>query len=171
MARLVVGLVRGFHGLRGAVRIEVLTDDPERFARGSVVHPEGTDATLTIADVRDNRPPGLIVRFEEVPDRDTAESLRDVYLEADVAEAALPEGAHYWHDIVGSRVLTAAGKDLGEVVDVFRVGESEVYTVRGAQGEETLVPAVSSIVTELAPAEKRIVVDAVALGLEEPPTE
>ena len=35
------GLVRGLHGLRGAVRVEVLSDDPRRFARGSVLHPEG----------------------------------------------------------------------------------------------------------------------------------
>ena len=35
--RVTVGLVRGFHGLRGAVRVEVLSDDPERFAAGSVL--------------------------------------------------------------------------------------------------------------------------------------
>ena len=35
--RLVVALVRGLHGLRGAVRVEVLTDHPEeRFAAGAV---------------------------------------------------------------------------------------------------------------------------------------
>ncbi len=37
----------------------------------------------------------------------------------------------------------------------------------GGESGELLVPAVSSVVTELAPAEKRIVVDAEALGLEE----
>jgi 16S rRNA processing protein RimM len=167
--RLVVGLVRGLHGLHGAVRIEVLTDEPGRFEPGAVLHPEGSGARLTVADVRDNRPPGLLVRFREVPDRDSAEALRDVYLEADVSEAELPEGTYYWHDIVGSRVLTQAGRTLGEVVDIFRVGEAEVYTIRGEDGGEILVPAVGSIVLELAAAEKRIVVDAVALGLEEEP--
>ena len=42
--RLAVALVRGVHGLRGAVRVEILTDRPEeRFAAGTVLHPEGTD--------------------------------------------------------------------------------------------------------------------------------
>ena len=42
--RLVVALVRGVHGLRGAVRVEILTDRPElRYAPGSVLHREGTE--------------------------------------------------------------------------------------------------------------------------------
>ena len=45
-----VALVRGVHGLRGAVRVEVLTDRPEeRFTPGTVLHREGSDAPLTIA--------------------------------------------------------------------------------------------------------------------------
>jgi ribosomal 30S subunit maturation factor RimM len=53
------------------------------------------------------------------------------------------------------------------VQDVFRVGESEVYSVRGPRGE-ILVPAVGDVVKELAPADRRIVVDADALGLSNP---
>ena len=33
--RLVVGLVRGVHGLRGVVRVEILSDDPARFEAGT----------------------------------------------------------------------------------------------------------------------------------------
>jgi 16S rRNA processing protein RimM len=164
--RLVVGLVRGLHGLRGHVRVEVLTDEPGRFEPGAVLHPEGTQDVLTVAEVRSNRPPGLLIRFLEVPDREAAESLREVYLEADVTQAELPEGAYYWHDIVGCTVVTDDGRTLGEVADVFRVGEAEVYTVRRPEGGELLVPAVESVVRELAPAERRIVVDAAALALD-----
>src|SRR4051812_3813266 len=159
--RLVVGLVRGVHGLRGAVRVEILSDTPDRFAAGSVLHREGDDRPLTIVSAhRDG--PGLLVRFREVNDRPTADTLRDTYLEGDVTE--LPTDAYYWHDIEGCTVVTDAGDDLGKVVDVFRVGESEVYVVRGARGE-TLVPAVSDVVKEINTTEKRIVVDAATLGL------
>jgi 16S rRNA processing protein RimM len=164
--RLVVGLVRGFHGLRGHVRIEVLSDDPARFDPGAVLYVEGTTDRLTVDELRSDRPPGLLVRFREVPDRAAAERLRDVYVEADASDAQLPEGSYYWHEIVGSTVVTESGRLLGEVADVFRVGESEVYTVRGQGGAEVLVPAVSSIVRELMPTERRIVVDSDALGLE-----
>ena len=161
-ARLVVGLVRGIQGLRGAVRVEILTDNPTRFDVGSTLYREGSDDQLTVISAhRDG--PGLLVRFAEVRDRKTADGLRDAYLEA-TADASLTPDAYYWHDIVGSSVTTQLGEDLGMVADVFRVGEGEVYVVRGPRGE-VLVPAVASIVTELSPLEKRIVVDADALGL------
>ena len=66
--RLVVGLVRGVHGLRGGVRVEVLSDDPLRFDPGSVLHPEGSTRTLTVA-WRQEDGPGLLLRFDEVTTR------------------------------------------------------------------------------------------------------
>lgn len=159
--RLVVGLVRGVHGLRGAVRVEILSDNPDRFAVGSVLHREGDDRPLTILSAhRDG--PGLLVRFREVSDRPTADTLRDAYLEADATD--LPSDAYYWHDIEGCTVVTDDGEELGTVADVFRVGQSEVYVVRGDSGE-TLVPAVADVVKQIDLADKRIVVDAVTLGL------
>jgi 16S rRNA processing protein RimM len=162
--RLVVGKVRGVHGLRGLVRVEVLTDNLARFDPGSTLFREGSTAPLTVASShRDG--PGLLVRFAEVADRATADSLRDAYLEAEADE--LQENEFYWHEVVGCIVVTTGGDELGTVEDVFRVGESEVYQVRGARGE-ILVPAVASVVMELRPADKRIVVDADALGLTNP---
>jgi 16S rRNA processing protein RimM len=161
--RLVVGLVRGVHGLRGAVRVEVLSDNPERFDVGSVLHREGDERPLTVVSAQRDGP-GLLIRFDEIPDRNAADQLRNVFLEADAQD--LPADSYFWHDIVGCTVLTTEGEDLGRVVDIFRVGESEVYTVRGSRGE-ILVPAVASVVVELSPAAGRIVVDPEALGLNE----
>ena len=157
-----VGLVRGVHGLRGMVRVEILTDNEDRFAVGSVLHPEGDDRRLTIASAQRDGP-GLLVKFNEIRDRNAADGLRETYLEAEIGDE-LPADTFYWHDIVGSRVLSTEGEDLGAVADIFRVGESEVYVVRGPRGE-LLVPAVQAVVREMAPAEKRIVIDAAALGL------
>jgi 16S rRNA processing protein RimM len=160
--RLVVGLVRGVHGLRGAVRVEILTDNPGRFEPGSLLFPENSERRLTVLSAhRDG--PGLLVRFAEIVDRNGAEELRDTYLEA-AQSAELPERTFYWHDIVGCTVTTRAGELLGVVDDVFRVGESEVYVVHGGRGE-LLVPAVQSVIVELAPSDKRLVVDERALGL------
>jgi 16S rRNA processing protein RimM len=165
--RLVVGLVRGVHGLNGAVRVEILSDNPDRFAVGSILHREGDDRPLTILSAhRDG--PGLLVRFREVTDRPGADGLRDAYLEADATE--LPANAYYWHDIEGCSVVTSDGEDLGTVAEVFRVGGSEVYVVRGAKGE-TLVPAVADVVKEIDVAGKRIVVDELTLGLRGEPSD
>ncbi len=166
--RLVVGLVRGIHGLRGAVRVEILTDDPERFRPGSVLHAEGDAAPLTVTWVQPDGP-GLLVRFAEVPGREAADGLRDRYLEAEVPADALPDGSFYWHEIIGTPVRTGDGRELGTVVDIFRAGGSEVFIVRGGAYGEVLIPAVGAVITELAPRAGRIIVDADALGLDEEP--
>lgn len=166
--RLVVALVRGIHGLRGAVRLEILSDDARRFAVGSVLYLEGSADPLTMAWSQPDEP-GILARFEEITSREQAELLRNRYLEAEPATADLPEGTFYWHEIMGAAVATTAGEALGTVADVFRVGESEVFIVRGGPRGELYVPAVSAVVRELAPRDGRIVVDAEALGLDDDP--
>ncbi len=165
--RVTVGLVRGLHGLRGAVRVEVLSDEPQRFAVGSVLFVEGDDRPLTVAWTGAAKP-GVLVRFEEHPSRESAEHLRDRYLEV-VPEAPLPQGTYYWHELRGLAVSTTTGTDLGTVVDVFRAGGGEVYVVRGGPLGEIMVPGVRSVVVELDPAAGRMVIDPVALDLPDKP--
>ena len=163
--RLVVGQVRGFHGLRGAVRVESLTDRAEdRFAVGSVLYREGGEAKLTIVEaVTDGL--GWRLRFAEVPDRTAAESLREVYLETMVAPGEeLPRGEYYWHQIIGSEVSDVDGTALGKVVDMYRAGGAEVIVVRG-QGRDLDIPLVRAVVRIFAPNRGEIVVDGDALGL------
>jgi 16S rRNA processing protein RimM len=163
--RLVVGQVRGFHGLRGAVRVESLTDRADdRFAVGQSLYVEGGDAPLTIVEA-DPDAQGWRVRFAEVPDRTAAETLRDVYLEAVVAPGEqLPRGEFYWHQVIGAAVSDTDGTVLGQVVDIYRAGGAEVVVVRGPGGEMD-VPLVRAVVRIFAPARGEIVVDGEALGL------
>jgi len=165
--RLVVGLVRGVHGLAGALRVEVLSDEPERFAPGSVLHREGDDAPFTVA-WRQADGPGLLVRFREITSREGAEALRGAYLVAEAPATMLPEGAVWWHEVIGARVMTTAGEELGAVIDLFRSGGGEVLVVEGGVRGEVLVPLVSGIVVEFAPGQGRVLVDGDALGLEAP---
>ena len=171
LTRLVVGRVRGLHGLKGAVRVEVLTDRPEvRFATGRVLHVEGDARPLTVIDaqpVEDG--PGWRIRFREVPDRQSSERLREVYLEVEVDRSSdLDEGAAYWHEVIGSTVRDSTGAELGKVADVYRAGESEVYVVRGGPPGEFDVPAVRDVITEFAPERGELVVDESVLDLAAP---
>lgn len=168
LTRLVVAQVRGLHGLDGTVRVEVLTDRPEaRFGAGAVLHREGDGQPLTITaaqPVEDG--PGWRLRFREVPDRTSAERLREAYLEVEVDRAAdLDAGAAYWHEVIGSTVLDSTGAVLGAVADVYRVGESEVYVVRGGPVGEFDLPAVRDVITTFAPERREIVVDEAVLDL------
>lgn len=169
--RLVVALVRGVHGLHGAVRVEVLTDRPdERFRPGAILYREGSDAPLTIAAaeaVADG--PGWRLRFREVASREGADTLRSAYLESVVRpEAELARGEVYWHEVVGATVRGVDGTELGTVSDVYRVAENEVYVVSGGPFGTFDLPAVRAFIRIFAPRRGEIVVDADALDLRPP---
>src|SRR5258706_5358738 len=119
--RLVVALIRGVHGLNGAVRAEVLTDRPEdRFVAGAVLYREGDDRPLTIASaeaVADG--PGWRLRFKEVTSRDAADTLPGAYLESIVRpHEDLARGSYYWHEVIGCAVRGVDGEELGTVKDI-----------------------------------------------------
>jgi 16S rRNA processing protein RimM len=164
----VVALVRGVHGLRGAVRVEVLTDRPaDRFVPGAVLYLEGGAEPLTIAgaeEIVDG--PGWRIRFRELTTRDAADTLRGAYLEAVVRpEEDLSRGSYYWHEVIGTPVRGVDGAELGTVQDIYRVGETEVFVVGGGTVAGFDLPAVRAFIRIFAPRRGEIVVDAESLDL------
>jgi 16S rRNA processing protein RimM len=169
--RLVVALVRGVHGLNGAIRAEVLTDRPEdRFVAGHVLFREGDARPLTIASAEaivDG--PGWRVRFREITTRDGADTLRGVYLEAVVRpDEDLARGSYYWHEVIGCAVRGVDGAQLGTVKDIYRIGETEVFSVDGGPFGSFDLPAVRAFIRIFAPRRGEIVVDADSLDLRAP---
>jgi 16S rRNA processing protein RimM len=159
-------------GLRGQVRVELLTDRPEiRFTVGARLYPEGSLDALTITDatpVADGR--GWWLRFREAPDREAAEALRDLYLEIDPPDEPREPGRWFFHELVGLAVRSSAGDELGSIVDIYRAGGAEVFVVRGPRGELD-VPGVRGIVLDLAPDRGEMIVDLDALALDARPVE
>jgi 16S rRNA processing protein RimM len=169
--RLVVALVRGVHGLDGAIRVEILTDRPEeRYAPRSVLFREGSDRPLTVtrsSAIADG--PGWRLQFAEIRDRAAAEALQGAYLEiAAGPDAVLPRGAYVWHEVIGATVTATDGTVLGTVRDVYRSGGAEVYVVDGGPYGEFDVPGVRDFVRIFAPKRGEIVVDVEALDLAPP---
>jgi len=61
------------------------------------------------------------------------------------AAPPLPEGTYYHADLVGLRVKTEGGRDLGRIVDIWVTGANDVYVVQGEHGE-WLLPATREVV-------------------------
>ena len=163
--------MRGVHGLHGAVRAEVLTDHPEdRFVVGGILFREGDDRPLTIASAEaivDG--PGWRLRFREITSRDGADTLRGAYLESVVRPGAdLARGSYYWHEVIGCAVRGTDGTELGSVKDIYRIGETEVFTVDGGPFGSFDLPAVRAFIRVFAPRRGEIVVDAESLDLRPP---
>ena len=137
--------ILGAKGLRGGVRVEVLTDRPERLAPGASVYLEGGQDAIRITDVESGgRVP--VLHLDGITTREAAEGVAGRYLEADPQD--LEPGAYFWDDLVGLRVQSDTGTDVGELVEVFRAGGNEVYRIVGPAGER-LVPALRAVVHQI----------------------
>jgi len=155
-SKIRVAHVRRPHGLDGELLVESLSDSPDRFRRGTVLHAGSRE--LTIGGARP-MPGGLALKLDGVADRAAAAALRGAYLEVDEDQVEqLPEGHYYHWQLVGLRAQDPAGRELGEVVDVLEYPANDIYVVRGPGGD-TLVPALASVVTSVDLAGGRMVVD------------
>jgi 16S rRNA processing protein RimM len=145
---LVVGMLVGPHGLAGEVKLRPLTEFPERLPRLKRLTLRFPDGALAKAEVLGRRwhQGMLLVRLEGYPDRTAADALRGVEVLVPAAEApTLPEGRFYEHEILGLRVLTPTGEELG-VVSRIIPGPNDVY-VAGPY----LIPATRDAVIRLDP--------------------
>jgi 16S rRNA processing protein RimM len=162
--QLVVGRVGRPHGLRGEVTIEVRTDDPAgRFAVGSILVTDPIERgplTVAAAHWHSGR---LLVAFEGYRDRDAAQALRDTLLQIDSADLeplSDPE-EFYDHDLIGLRVVTIVGEEVGTVADVLHHGQ-DLLVVDGTgarSGAEIMIPFVADLVPEVNLAAGRLVID------------
>lgn len=152
--RLTVARVLAVKGLRGGVRVEILTDWPEHVGAGASVYPENEDAPIVIDRVESGgRVP--VVYFRGLDTREAVEPYVGRYLQAPARP--LEEGSYYWSDLIGLRVEEQGGAPVGELVEVFRAGGGEVYRVAGPTGER-LVPALRRSVLEIDLAGGRMVI-------------
>ena len=150
--QLVVGRVARAHGVTGEVAVEVRTDSPDlRFAPGTSVDtdpPERGPLTVRRTRWHSGR---LLVCFDEVTDRTTAELLRGTLLVADSSTSpAAGDADDFWdHQLVGLAAVLVTGQALGTVEEVLHLPATDTLVVRGAEGEEILVPFVRAIVPEV----------------------
>ena len=145
---LVVGQIRGPHGLRGEVRIDPRTDIPGRFARGAVLDCEGVGPVRIVSRRGDDALP--IVRFDGFDTREAVETLKDKLLRVATADARkkIAPGAFLWRDLVGLAVVTPEGLALGTVRDLIRAGGADVLVV-DATGKELLLPMIASVIRSI----------------------
>ncbi|WP_410670927.1 ribosome maturation factor RimM [Amycolatopsis sp. cmx-4-68] len=147
---VVVGRIAKAHGIRGELSVDVRTDSPEqRFKVGAAVTTklrDGSRRQLTIAAAREHSG-RLLVRFEEVPTRDVAETLRGALLLADTDTLPPTEDPDefYDHELAGLRAELTDGTVVGKVVEIVHSPGGELLEL-DVDGREVLVPFVRAIV-------------------------
>ncbi|MFT4235134.1 MAG: ribosome maturation factor RimM [Microbacterium sp.] len=169
--QLRVGRALKAHGLKGAVKLELYTDDPDgRFVPGATfslqVPEESTwhGSTVTVREFRwMNQAP--VVFFEGIDDRTAAESLVKaiLWVDQDDAEEQTEPDAWYDHQLIGLDVMRD-GAVIGRVARVEHLPAQDLLIVAPSTGSategdlEVMVPFVSAIVPEVDIAAGRVVV-------------
>jgi len=115
---LIVGHILAPWGARGEVKVQVVTDFPDRFAPGKLVCLEGQPL-----EIQNSRPhkQHLLVKLATVDSIKDAEKLRGHDLTIPRSEIRpLPEDEYYPFQLIGLRVLTTDGENVGRIADIMR---------------------------------------------------
>lgn len=152
-----IGRVLKAHGVKGALRVELLTDFPERFQPGSEIDVGGRRLRVARSDAQDG---GLLVTFEGIEDRNAAGELAGAYCTLPLSAAKpLPDDRYYHFQLVGLPVFDVRQqRELGRVAEVLSYSANDVLRVVNSN-REILIPMVKSVVRVINPVEGIIVVD------------
>ncbi len=155
---LIVGHILSPWGIRGEVKVEVVTDFPERFAPHKVVYLNTRQ--LEIESCRPHKQ-HLVVKLAAIDSVEEAEKLRGQDLTIPRTELyPLPEGKYYAFQLIGLNVVTTEGKKVGKVIDIMTTPGNDVYIVKGKKGE-ILIPAIEDVVKSIDLKKGRIVIEAI----------
>ena len=157
---LLLGEVLRPHGVRGELRVRLLTDYPERIGKMKQVYlGSGPDddhpQTHAVEHMRMNPPYGLL-KLKGFEDRDQADLLRGLFVMVDLEHAVpLEEGEFYLYQLIGVTVKQESGEALGQITDVLETGANDVYIVASPKYGEVLIPVTDEtiIITDIAAGE------------------
>jgi len=150
--QLRVGRLTKAHGLKGAIKVELYTDDPERrFAPGSVFQLQVPTSSawhgkaLELIELKWYNS-HAVAFFKDVPDRSAAETLIKaiLWVNQDLSEMPAEDDAWYDHQLVGLAVLRD-GVRVGSVSRVDHFPAQDLLLVATESGE-VLVPFVKAFV-------------------------
>jgi 16S rRNA processing protein RimM len=145
-----IGKVVAPFGVRGELKVRLLTDIPNRFAELDAVYAGPDHARHPIQRVRPYKGEMIVLKLEGIDDANAAESLRNQDLQIPLSELAkLPPDSYYQHDILGLRVFTLDRLELGKIVDILITGSNDVYVVKAPDGSQMLIPALKDVIKEI----------------------
>ena len=147
------GEIVNTHGVRGEVKIVPWVDSPEFLAKFKTLYLNGSPVRVRSARVHKGC---VIAALEGVEDVNAAMTLKKKVLYLNKTDAHLPKGSFFLADILGARVVTEDGNEIGSLEDVMDLPGNRVYVVRGER--EHLIPAVPEFILNTDVAAKTLTV-------------
>lgn len=138
------------HGVRGEVKVAILTDFPERFeaAETLLFHDGKTVTEYRVEGARFHKK-AVLLKLEGIDSMTAAEALRDQTVAIPEDELAELEEDEYWHfELEGLTVVDEEGQTVGRLTQVLENPGHDIYVVKGPAGE-VLLPAVSEYILQV----------------------
>jgi len=135
---VVLARIEKTHGLRGEFRARLPGGESENLGKLKSLLVRKGSGGISRFDVESSRPQKsfYLVKLRGVDTVDQARELLGGEILAAPSELArLPDGEFYWHQLVGLRVLTGDGRELGKVTRLFPTGSNDVLVVTQGRRE------------------------------------
>ena len=156
MTTLLIGQVLKPQGIRGEIKVKPFTDSPEEFQKLSRIFLDGAEYKILSVRCAGG---AAYLGLRGIPDRNAAELLRGKEITIPRDEAPAPEeGRYYIADLLGSKLVSESGEELGTLTDI-RGAATDIYTVT-KDGKDILFPAVKGVIEKIDVENKMIVINA-----------
>lgn len=145
---LQVGVITTTHGVRGEVKVFPTTDDPARFKKlKDVILDNGkVKKDLEIENVKFFKNM-VILKFKGLDNINDVERFRQAKLFVTRENAVeLEEDEYFIADLIGIKVTSDGGEELGIIKDVLQTGANDVYVIAKENTPDLLVPAIHDCV-------------------------
>ena len=130
-ARVRIGRVSGLFGVSGWVKVFSYTEPRENIVQYSpwrLVRAGGEELKAVAEGRREGD--AVVVRLQDVEDRDTAAALVGAEIEVEASQfEPLPPDEFYWAQLQGLEVVELQGRSLGRIDHLLRTGAHDVLVV------------------------------------------
>jgi 16S rRNA processing protein RimM len=147
-----IGTIVAPFGVRGEMKVFSLTDIPDRFQKLRNVYLKPDYKSYTLEGVR--LAPGsaglLLLKLRGIDDATTVEGLRKRDICIPLSQIAnLPPDTYYQHDLLGLRVVTLEGQEVGTLFRIMETGSNDVYEIQPPEGKLILIPAIKQVIKKV----------------------
>ncbi|NTV45847.1 MAG: 16S rRNA processing protein RimM [Chlorobiales bacterium] len=158
MERFVVGKIVKQRGLKGEVKVMIMTDFPESFKQRKAYFVGKNEESAKLMRVVSASLAGNVayLRFAEITTPEEAEALKSSWIYIEESELMpLEEGKAYQHQLIGLDVFDDQGVCRGKLSGVFHMPASDVYEVE-SNGQKVLIPAIEEFLEDVDLVQKKI---------------
>lgn len=158
MEKTRIGKILNAHGIRGELKVEPLTDNPERYKILEQVYLEDRKKNYTLYDVEFVRfhKGNVLIKLAGIDDMDAAKLVKNQHLAINKSDRMpLEEGAYYIDDLIGLQVFED-DRPIGVLKDVLQPGANDVYVLDSTIYPDLYIPALKSVILSVDLENKRM---------------